>query len=230
MTQLRSKQILGDDPIAPKDLTTKEYVDNENINNRLSVEDENSVQSGITIINFIGVDVLPTAGVIGSVDIWIPRPIYVDFFNDNDSLSKSYQLTDRHIATPTTEGNPYNIGDWVGNTIHPTLPKVVNNISYVTPDFFSITFGSTFDVILYDADGVTILAQHTIPLNGNIVQSVNNITIIVTEWSSYSDKFKAKIEVVINIGGILPTGGRFSISLVHNNNGVDYSFTENDIF
>lgn len=227
MPQLRSKQILGDEPINPKDLTTKEYVDSKS--NTLSVEDENSIQSGITNINFIGIDVLPTDGKTGSVDIWIPKPIYASTFNENDDLVIDYQLTDRHIASPTTEGNPYNIGDWVGNSVHPTLNKNTNSISYITTDFFSISLNSTFDAIIFDANGVDILAQHTITLNGNTVISLNNIIIIVSDWIDDSDRFKAKIEVIFNINNILPNGGRFKTSLIHTDKQI-HSYNSEDIF
>ena len=73
--------------------------------------------------------------------------------------------------------------------------------------------------------------QNTITLTGNttITEPSNVITLVVTGWSADSDRYKAQISASFRLNTILSNGGRFSIKLVHHNNGTDYSFTQNDI-
>lgn len=235
MPQIRSKQIIGDTPVKPTDLTTKEYVDSligSGVTSTLTIQDENSeVLSGVTIINFIGADVSATVGGLHQVNIYIPPINYSPNFNSGTSVISDIPTTQRYISSPTLEGSPFKIGDWVSGVSHSTIRNSVTNLIYSTSSAFSIfNLLSTFDAIVYDADGITELSMNTITITGNTVVSSSGITITVSSWSTDADRYKAIISVNINISSILPNGGRFSVKLIHHNNGIDYSYTQNNIF
>lgn len=235
MPQIRSKQIKGETPINPSDLTTKEYVDSligSGGTSTLKIQDEGSdVLTGVTILNFIGTDVTVLADGVNKVNIFIPLPNYAPNFNTSGATISNITTYNRYVSNPTSIGNPFDIGDWTSGTIHSTIRSNVTNLVYSTPSSFSIYNNSTsFTAIVYGANGTTILAQNTMILSGNTSNTSSNITLNVTSWSSDSDRYKASISVSINIASIIPNGGRFSIRLVHNNNGTDYIFTQNNIF
>jgi len=206
----------------------------------LTIEDEyNEVLSGVTVINFIGLDVKAQSAISGTtrrVNVYIPTPTYVSHFNSTDGVNTTtvspIATTSRYVALPTTEGTPYKIGDWVGGTTHPTIRNSVSTLLYSTVNNFNIfDLSTTFTVTVYDANGSTSLATRTITLSGNSVSTLNNITITVTGWSTDSDRYKATISVSVAVGTILPNGGRFSVNLVHNNStDGTYTFTQNNIF
>jgi hypothetical protein len=206
----------------------------------ITIEDEyNEVLSGVTVINFVGVDVRAQSSISGTtrrVNVYIPAPSYVSHFNTTDGTTTatvpSISTTNRYVALPTSEGNPYKIGNWTGGTTHPTIRSSVSTLSYSCINFSIYNLLTAFSVIVYDADGTTSIASHTIiNINGNSTQSSNNITITVSGWAPDTDRYKASINVSIGIGSILPSGGRFSIRLAHSN-GSDgtYIFTQNNIF
>lgn len=235
MPQIRSKQILGQSPVSPNDLATKEYVDNlfgSGVTSTLKIQDENSdVLTGVTIINFIGSSVSASVGGTRQVNIYIPPASYAPYFNNDGATISNVTTYTRHISAPTTSSYPFKIGDWTAGITGLTIRSSVTNLTYSTPVAFSIdNTSTTFDVVVYDADGSSILTQNSIVLTGNTTITSSNITMTVSGWSTDSDKYKAIISVIINISSILPQGGRFSVSLIHHNNGTDYSFSQNDIF
>lgn len=206
----------------------------------LTIEDEyNNILSNVTHINFVGVDVSAQSAVSGStnrVNVYIPPPDYASHFNTTDGSTTAtvppISTTQRYIAAPTSEGNPYNRGDWAGGQVSGTIRNSVTSISYSPSGLFSIfNTNTTFTATVYDADGITVLATHTITLNGNSTQTLNNIGITVFNWASDSSKYKADLTVTIGISSILPQGGRFTVSLIHNNGpeGI-FTFTQNNIF
>jgi hypothetical protein len=245
MPQIRSKQILGQTPINPNDIVNKKYVDDLFASGgtgggAINIEDEgNLVLSGATILNFIGVDVRAQSALSGTtrrVNIYIPPPDYVSHFNTNDGTSNAIvspiSTTNRYISLPTTPGSPFNIGDWVGGEIHPTIRNSVVNLVYSPVGLISIyDLTTTFTATVYGADGTTILSTHTLLLNGDNTVTLNNITITISNFGVDADRYSSNISVSIAINSILGQGGRFSVSLTHNNstNGT-YIFTQNNIF
>jgi hypothetical protein len=245
MPQIRSKQILGSTPIKPTDLATKEYVDNLVISGgtgggAINIEDEGTlVLSGATILNFIGINVKAQSALSGTtrrVNVYIPPPAYVSHFNSSDGTSNAsvspISTTDRYIALPDSPGTPYDIGTWSGGEIHNTIRNSTSTISYSPVGDFSIyDLTTTFTATVYGTDGITPLATYTVPLNGDNTTTSNNITIVVSNFSTDADRYKADITVNINIGSILAQGGRFSVLLRHDNStDGTYTFTQNNIF
>ena len=244
MPQIRSKQVLGSTPINPNDLATKQYVDNLVASGgtgggAINIEDEGIlVLSGATILNFIGTDVRAQSegGGTKRVNIYIPPPAYASHFNTSDGTTNasvsSVSTTTRYIALPDSEGTPYKIGTWSGGETHSAIRNSVSNLTYSPAGLFSIyDLTTTFTATVYDADGSTPLATHTMTLNGDDTDTVQNITLTVSGWVVDADRYQADINVSIAINSILPQGGRFSVTLTHNNStDGTYTFTQNDVF
>lgn len=241
MPQIRSKQIKGDIPINPQDLTTKEYVDAalQNAGGNITIEDEGTeISSGTTIINFIGTDVRAQLSSSGNnkVNVYIPSPSYVSNFNNNNGIGDArisdISTASRYISAPTTEGNPFKIGNWSAGTIHNTIRNNINLLTYNTSNEFSLLDETTtFTAEILDADNVSVLATNTITLDSNKTSTLNSIEITTTNYSNDADRFKTNIQVRISINTILPNGGRFSVKLTHNNGGDGtYIYSQNDIF
>ena len=245
MPQLRSKQVKGENPIRPYDLATKEYVDNlvqsgGTGGGAVNIEDEGTlVLSGATILNFIGTDVRAQSALSGTtrrVNIYIPPPSYASHFNTSDGTTNasvpSESTTTRYIALPDSEGVPYKIGGWSGGQTHDTIRNSVANLIYSPNGLFSIyDLTTTFTATVFDADGGSVLATHTMTLNGNNTVTVDNITLTVIGWVVDADRYQADINVSIALNTILPQGGRYSVSLVHvNSSDGTHSFTQNNVF
>jgi hypothetical protein len=242
MPQLKSKQILGETPVNPNDLTTKEYVDTLfTSGSTLTVQDENNVVlTGVTILNFAGTNIIALADGTNKVSVWVPKPTYAPFFNTSTStINTNVYTSNRYIASPYSEGNPYKIGNWVAGTAHQTIRSNFNYLSYTSNDFFNVnSLTSTFSIIVYDANNTTIIAQNTIILNGPITYTNQGITINISvgNWLPDSDKYKTKITVSIYLTdntfhSLQQNGGRFSVKLIHNNETAGiFTYSQNDIF
>lgn len=235
MPQIRSKQIKGEYPVNPNDLTTKQYVEDlirSGSTSSLKIQDEgNDVLTGVTILNFIGTDVTVLSDGTNKVNVFIPMPNYAPNFNTNGSTIPNIITYNRYISNPTSNGTPFDIGDWGGGTIQSTIRSNVSHLVYTTPSEFNIYNNSTtFTALVYGSNDSIILSENTIILSGNTINTLSNITLNVFDWSTDSDRYKANISVTIDIASILPQGGRFSIRLVHNNNGTEYVFNQNNIF
>ena len=242
MPQIRSKQVLGSTPVNPNDLATKEYVDNLVVSGgtggAIIIKDEGSlVVSGATILNFIGVDVrAQQEGVTSQVNVYIPPPAYSSHFNSSDGTSNAtvspVSTTTRYIALPDSAGTPYDIGDWVGGETHSTIRNSVSNIIYSTAGLFSIyDLTTTFTATVFAADGTTPLATYTVPITGDNTTTSSNITIGISNFAVDADRYQANISITVAISAILIQGGRFSVTLTHNNStDGTYTFTQNNIF
>ena len=242
MPQIRSKQVLGSTPINPNDIVNKKYVDDliasGGTGGAVNIEDEGVlVLSGATILNFIGsgVRAQSAGGTIKRVNIYIPPPAYASHFNTSDGVSSAIvspvSTTTRYIALPTSTGNPYDIGTWTGGGTHSTIRSSITPL-YSTAGTFSIyDLTTTFTATVFGADGTTPLATYTVPLTADSTSTMNNITIMVSSFGVDADRYKADISVTINISAIIVQGGRFSVTLTHNNStDGTYTFTQNDIF
>jgi len=243
MPQIRSKQVLGETPVRPNDITNKKYVDDLFASGgtgggAINIEDEGIlVFSGATILNFIGTDVRAQSegGGTKRVNIYIPPPAYASHFDTSDGTTNAsvspVSTTTRYVALPDSPGVPYNIGTWGGGTTQPTIRNSVSNLTYSPAGLFSIyDLTTTFTATLYDAVG-TVLATHTMTLTGNNTATVQNITLTVVGWVVDADRYQADINVSIALNTLLPQGGKFSVSLIHDNSSDGtYTFTQNDIF
>lgn len=124
----------------------------------------------------------------------------------------------------------FNIGSWIPGTIHACTN--IGTWNYTAAGVCSFkTLTTTIEAILYDADGVTQLANHTTAaITGNIDATINNIRIRVTGWAPEVSRYKGLITVDYFVSSIIPFGGRCSIKIIHHNAGTDYTKTQNDIF
>lgn len=226
MPQIKSKQILGELPVKPDDIATKGYVDSlvasGSGSSTLIVQDDNTqVLSGVTILNFIGANVLALANGSSQVNIWIPPPVYAPLFNSTGApVNNSTPRTNRYIALPTSEGTPYKIGNWESTPSTPrsTVRNSVTSMSYVTPNAFNLyNSATTLQAEIIDADDVTIIDQFTVAFlsAGTYISPSTNLTIQILSILPDADKFKATVDVTFNIANYLPNGGRFSIKITH---------------
>lgn len=190
----------------------------------LAIYDENSlINAQTTKINFIGADVQASQNSVDEnmVNIYIPPSLYTSHFNENDgtvnALVSNITTYTRYVASPTSEGSPYNIGEWIGGSLQTCVNS--STISYSNVNTFSIldNTSTVFTATLLDADGVSVLATRDLTLTGNSDDTVNNIRIQITNWAEELGKYKAKITVTFNISSIIPNGGRFSVYMQHNN-------------
>lgn len=201
----------------------------------LTVQSEGvTVAVGVDKLNFVGADVTAQGGVPGCATIYIPPPDYVSNYNDsngnNNATVGNVSTDSRHIAAPTAEGVPFSIGTWSGGDIRNTLRDAT--IGFVTNDEFALTdLTSTFQVTIYDADGVSVLQTRTTGvINGNSDTTVNDIRVQITGFTTDIDRYKAVANVEFNLSNIIPNGGRFSIEIVHQDTLGNFSKTQNDIF
>ena len=205
----------------------------------LTIEDEgNEVLSGVTNINFIGVGVRAQSGFDGTtrrVNVYIPPPDYVSNFNTTNGTTTAtvspLSTTNRYVALPDSEGSPYNVGNWSGGNVVNTIRNSETTITYTSTEFSIYEEDTTtLEVVVFDADGTTQIATHQITIDGNSTQTSNDITINITGFDNDADRFKANAQVQINIGNLLPQGGRFSVRITHDNIENTYQFTQNNIF
>lgn len=204
----------------------------------LAIMDEGVLVNAATdTLNFIGVDVLAQQDGVApnQVNIYIPPPSYPSHFDRNDGIGdarlSNISTTNRHISSPVAEGTPFNIGSWAGGEIHPTIRNA--SISYSNPsDFLIEDLITNMIVEVLDADGVTVKATHSI-LNiiANDDITLNGIRIQIINYGATAVKFKARAIFTFDMNTIMPTGGRFSIRITHENStDGTYIFTQNDIF
>jgi hypothetical protein len=204
----------------------------------LIISDQNSgfQQSGIRQINFIGnnpisnVRVLPNGNSV--VDVWIQSPTYVDKFNQGLAQISNIDTVQRYISSPILEGSPFYIGNWTGGTLQSVISS--STINFNTINFFSLENSINTNIVasIIRGDGA-LLATNTLIITGDTSETLNNITIIISNFSKDNYKWKARLNVSYNLSSLLPNGGRFSIKIQHNNTGdlsSPYIFEQNDIF
>lgn len=251
-----TNQIIGGvaDPVANQDAATKFYVDNQA--SSLEVQDEDSsVATGVTIINFVGADVesLDTGS---KVNVYVPPPAFSSHFNTIDGTSGETSPSDvsfdsRYISDPTSEGNPFKRGAFAAGSLQNTV--IDNSLSGVLNyDTNNNTFSifddttTTFTVTVFDADGTTQLVSHAVNesglgdssgvLNGNYDQwkqlSGNNaIRIQITDWGTEFFKFAAKAAITVDLTNIISDGGRNTVEIKHvNSTDGTFTYTSSNMF
>ena len=210
----------------------------------LEIQDEGvTVDTSIDTINFIGSGVVAVLDGVDSnkVHVYIPPANLVSHFDtadgDGDCTLTDKSTTSRRVSAPTSEGSPFNIGDWSGNDLRNTIQASDSAFAYTTTSPCSfLNYTSTIEVNVYDADGTTPLATHTTSaISGNINVTVDNIIIQITSWAVDYYKFKGIIAVSFDISTILTangfTSGRFSVEIIHHNStDGDFTYTHGDIF
>lgn len=188
----------------------------------LEVQDEGvSVETGVTVLNFIGADVQVLSGGSGIVQIYIPPPTFASHFNTQDGtttafVSESISRSTARISTPTSEGNPFSTSGWAASNRSSSL----NDTATFTTGGDCTGFGgdATMTVTVYDADGTTSLESHTTTaITGNGSYGSGNITITIASYASDTTRFKARPTVTVDIDQVFldnsRQGGRYNVEI-----------------
>ena len=197
----------------------------------LSIQEEGStVQSNVDTINFVGTDVSAFAGGSGVAIIYIPPPAFSSHFNSNDgangnqAVSENISRSNARISSPTSESNPFSTNGWAGSNQSSTrtTSAIFQTPSYCT-GFTPPTGGDAqFSIIMYDADGTTVLDSFTTntatqPLDQNITytNASGNISLQLTLYGADAGgRYRAKPTITVNANAIFTAnsreGGRFT--------------------
>jgi hypothetical protein len=227
----------------------------------LNFYDEGVLVGTYAKVNFVGTGVFadenPTAS--DTINVYIPPPTYASHFNTNDGTTNGIVVesgitrANVRISTPTSEGTPFYTGGganplWAGTT------QSAHLVSNGTPLAFNTNaavtgFGgdSTITVNVFSGDGTTVLATFTTPVitaNGVFSSSGANagISVEVINYATDSLKYKAGVEVLIDLYSMFRTagtlgldGGRYHVEITHTTDtvtdgGTTYTYTQADAF
>ena len=166
------------------------------------------------------------------VTVWIPSATYADYFNTDTNVITPETTTSRFIAAPTTEGNPYYIGDWAAGSAQGVLDEPSSGqVSYTCTNFSVLDLTTTLDFTIFDGTGATLSTQSMTVATNSV--SSGGLTTNVTAFSADEDRYKATVTFTadLNDAALIGDGGRFSVEMVHNNStDGTYTFNQNNIF
>ena len=138
----------------------------------LTIQEEGSdVQTSVSVINFVGADVQAQAGGSGIAIVYIPTPTFASHYNTQDGTTdgrvndtNNLAIASKFIASPTSEGTPYNTGGWAGTNQNASNVELVelDTVSFVTA-----VNGSTFNVNVVNQDGSSLLSFTTPAINAS---------------------------------------------------------------
>jgi hypothetical protein len=189
------------------------------------VKDEGTlVLDGANTLNFVGEDVLAVRSGTGEVTIYVPAPDFAPMYNQDTGTVPNVTTTARRISNPTM--GRFDIGNWSPASSQQALTNTT--LAYNSPTKVGfLNEETTLTATVLGADGVTPLATHSLanvgPGSGS--SSLNGITIEVSGWETDYFRFKANVNVTINLAAIIPNGGRFSVKIDHDN-GILGTFTK----
>jgi len=214
----------------------------------LTVKNEGVVlNTSVTSIDFIGVDVESDNPSGDAIRVFIPPPSYQSHWNTSDgdngnqSVTESISRTTTRIPDPSGgEGSPFKTGGWADSNQDTTLST---SATFTTPDV-TTGFGgdSTMTVNVYDADGSTVLETFTTAAldgDGSYDAPSGNISVTLSSYGSDTLQWKAKASVVVDFDGVLSdaglTGGRCHAEVIHTtDSGTDgtgpYTYTQDPFF
>ncbi len=198
------------------------------------------LNSNVSTLNFVnGLDPNGDAGVLaeapgapaGQVNLYIHPPSFASHFDTSDGVASAvvsdHTTVSRYVSAPGT----FDITGWVAGTSYPGFHND-SSTSRSTANEFSILndTATTLTITVTSAD-TTVLATRVLTLVGNNSDTVNNITIDISNWAADSYKFKADCQVTIGIDALIPQGGKYSVEFEHDD-GVDgtFTYTQNDMF
>jgi hypothetical protein len=192
--------------------------------------------SDVCCINFTGADVMSNqnAGNPCQVDVFIPTPTYPSHYNTVDGFTNGIindiSTSNRHISEPdgahvpsTGVAGQFNTDGWSDRVAyHPcsrdATPQYLSNADILLDDLLT-----SINVDILDADGVGILANNSIdPIDADGAVTANGITITISAIGPMSDKYKARLDVDVDLTSIIPNSGRYTIVITHTSGGVDY--------
>ena len=214
----------------------------------LEVKDEGvTIDSNVTVLNFIGADVQALSGGSGIVSIYIPPPSFASHWTTSDgttngSVSESISRSTARISTPTSEGNPFSTGGWAGTNQSASLNTTV---TFTTVSGQAVTgFGgnSSFTINVYDANGSSVLATYTTPSltgNGTNTSGSGFISVTLSGYGADTTRFKAVPSISVQINNILNansrSGGRYNVAAIMTTDAATdgtgpYTYTQTAVF
>lgn len=213
----------------------------------VTVLDEGVSLGNFNIVNFIGADVLTQdSGTPNQVNIYIPPPVFLSHWDQNDGSNGDQSVTDNlvrttaRIANPSGgQGAPFRTNGWEGTDQDATDQTTVT----LTTPASTTGFGgdSTMTIVVRNAVG-TILESYTTPaLTGNGVSNApsGNIAVTLTGYAADSTRFSARASVLVDFNGVFTDagqdGGRFSVEATHTPDSTTdgtgpFTFTLTDVF
>lgn len=196
--------------------------------------------SGVNCVNFEGgteVEAVVTSP--GEVTVYHPAPTFQPYWplGVSDPISRS---TTR-IATPESgEGFPFKTGGWAGTN---QSTSRTTSFSLNSPGNRTGFGGdSTFEVKVFDADGVALLDSYTTPAltgNGTHVSPSGRITVTIANYGTDNTRWQADPGVTVDILDIFTDngldGGRYHVEATHITDTVSdgaqvLTFTQTDVF
>ena len=131
-------------------------------------------------------------------------------------------------------------GDWYPGSIHKGINYTSDDnnfyLSFTTAESINLNSLNTYFIItVYDAYKTEIAEVRTQVItenNNNVVAAGTNlyIGVAIDDFIDYKNGYySAKPTFDINIGKLLPTGGRFSIKIEHVNDNLHFVYNTGDI-
>lgn len=193
------------------------------------VQDEGtSITQSINSINFIGTDVQAIAA--GThVDVYIgTNPVIYSPFFDDIELTSTNTYVNRYIGQPTSEGNPFFVGDYDNPLL--TYPTTVEGVLvFKTADTISLLDQTTtFEYKLITPDNTIIESGVSQSITGNGTISIGTHgSIVITDFAIENSRYCANLE--FNITNSNP--GIVKLVLIHHNaTAGDYIHIQSNIF
>ena len=190
----------------------------------LTVQDEGvTVDSNVTILNFIGADVQALSGGSGIVSIYIPPPAFASHWNTTDgttagTVSESISRSTARISTPTSEANPFSTGGWADSNQSASLNTTVTFTTVTGQAVTGFGGNASFTVTVYDANGSSVLETYTTPSltgNGTNTSGSGFIAVTLSSYAADTTRFKAVPSITVQINNILTansrSGGRYHV-------------------
>lgn len=117
-----------------------------------------------------------------------------------------------YVATPTSEGVPYKIGNWTGGTLQSCTNTTV---SISTSNKARELSNQIFKVEVFDANDTSLLASNQLTITGNTSNTTSGITLTVSGWIADYDQFAGSLSVTVNPATILGSGksGRIRVKV-----------------
>lgn len=141
--------------------------------------------------------------------------------------------TQRFVSTPTS-GN-FNVGDWqpssdwTSSITRPTTNQP-NIVSFICGSFSLSNLSSTMSYQILDGSGALLSSISNLLIDSNKTENSTGISLQITNLSTDLDKWKASVSGTIDLGILLPSGGRFLVQVSHYDISGIFSFTSSSYF
>lgn len=165
-------------------------------------------------INFIGFNVV--VGEDGTINISLPFETTAPFFNEGTAVVQDYPTSNRYVAKPTSNGSPFDIGNWISSNVAKRKVTKDSTITFSTGDVFHIpNLNTTFEMSILNSENQVIQSESFILDKAKTFNGTYFIA-TVSDWDNDRDGgYKANISIVVKLANILVDGGRFNVQFRH---------------